>query len=50
MTFLSSFETKEYLLPHLALKEVWGEVSDSTIILTLSVVHGNLSMDVSVTP
>ena len=36
MTFLSSFEMKEYLLPHLMLKEGVG-VSDSNVILTLSV-------------
>ena len=42
--FLYSFQTKEYLLPHLTLKEGVG-VSDSNVILTLSVVRGNLGMD-----
>ena len=47
MTFLSYFETKEYLLPHLTLKEGGVGVSDFNVILTLSHKCDNLSMDVT---
>ena len=45
MTSLSSFETKEYLLPHLMLKEGVVGVSESKRYIDIK--HGNLSMDVT---